>query len=155
MLNPDFRASLEDLQSRDKQCQDRAFGSFAEATEKRVDWSYEVWDDLVRLLSNGDNRQRSIASQVLCNLAKSDPEERILHDLGALIAVTRDERFVTARHALQSLWKVAIVGELQRRAVVDGVVQRFHECAAEKNCTLIRFDILTVLRRIYDVVGDV
>jgi hypothetical protein len=33
-------------------------------------------------------------------------------------------------------------------------VQRFRECATEKNCTLIRYDILQVLRRIYDAVGD-
>jgi hypothetical protein len=37
---------------------------------------------------------------------------------------------------------------------VDGLAQRFKECASEKNCTLIRYDIQCVLKRIHDVTGD-
>jgi len=40
----------------------------------------------------------------MSSLAKSDPK-RMLKELDTLFAVTRDERFVTARHSLQSLWK--------------------------------------------------
>lgn len=105
-------------------------------------------------LKDGDNRQRSIASQVLANLAKSDPQQRMLKDVAALLKTTKDERFVTARHCLQSLWKVGIVGEGQRKTLLKGLSVRFDECAAEKNCTLIRYDILVVLRRIYDGAGD-
>ena len=77
-----------------------------------------------------------------------------MKDVGALLTVTKDERFVTARHCLQSLWKVGAAGVRQREAVVKGLVLRFQECAAEKNCTLIRYDILTALRRVHDVSGD-
>ena len=38
----------------------------------------------------------------------------------------------------------------QREAVVKGLVRRFQECRVEKNGTLIRYDILAVLRRVYD-----
>jgi hypothetical protein len=145
---------MEDLRSSDKDRQNRGFQALSDATQGRVDWAYDVWDDLVRLTVEGDNRQRSIASQILCNLAASDPDERIVRDLAALLTVTKDERFVTARHCLQSLWKAGVAGERQRRAVTDGLVQRFRECGTEKNCTLIRSDILQVLRRIYDAVGD-
>jgi hypothetical protein len=31
---------------------------------------------------------------------------------------------------------------------------RFKECAAEKNCTLIRYDIVESLRKIYDETSD-
>ncbi|HEX5433213.1 MAG TPA: hypothetical protein VFY05_03160, partial [Candidatus Angelobacter sp.] len=87
-------------------------------------------------------------------LAKSDPKNRMRKDLAAILAVTKDERFVTARHCLQSLWKVGVAGESQRKALVAGLVVRFRECASEKNCTLIRYDILECLRRIYNVVAD-
>ena len=87
-----------------------------------MDWAYEVWGDLLRTLVGGDNRQRSIAAQVLSNLAKSDPKERMLRDLTALLKVTKDERFVTARHCLQSLWKVGIAGDPQRKAPLRGRV---------------------------------
>ena len=61
---------------------------------------------------------------------------------------------MTARHCLQSLWKVGVVGEPQRNALLKGLVLRFEECASEKNCTLIRYDILVVLRRVYDLISD-
>src|SRR4051794_39324956 len=150
----EWRTSMNDLKSTDKKSQDRAFTSLTEMTNAPVDWAYEVWDDLLRLVAVGDNRQRSIAGQVLCNLAKSDPKERMVKDAAALLALTKDERFVTARHCLLSLWMVAIVGARQRKAVVDGLVRRFKECAAEKNGTLIRYDIQCTLRRVYDAEPD-
>jgi hypothetical protein len=149
-----YRGLLDDLRSSGKERQNRAYTELIAATDVPVAWAYEAWDDLVRLLAEGDNRQRSIASQVLANLAKSDPEGRILRDLPALLRVTKDERFVTARHCLQALWKVGVAGEMQRRALAESLAARFEECAAEKNGTLIRYDILVVLRRVYDAVGE-
>ena len=97
---------------------------------------------------------RAITSQILANLAKSDPEKRILRDFDTLLAVTRDNRFVTARHCMQSIWKVGVAGEEQQKRLVDGLEQRFEECITEKNCTLIRFDIMQGLRNLYDEVTD-
>jgi hypothetical protein len=91
---------------------------------------------------------------VLCNLAKSDPQERMLKDFTRLLAVTKDERFVTARHCMQSLWKVGAAGTEQRKMLVEGLAHRFRECNIEKNCTLIRFDIIQSLRNVYDETGD-
>jgi hypothetical protein len=123
-------------------------------TDNRVDWAYEVWDEFVEGLRDQDNHQRAIAAQVLSNLAKSDPKNRILKDFDALLAVTRDERFVTARHCLQSLWKVGAAGKKQQKLVVDRLADRFADCAAEKNRTLIRYDIVQGLRNLYDEVKD-
>ncbi len=104
------RTNLDTLRSEDKELQNKAFCSVLEATDKPVDWAYDVWDEMVATLSHKDNHQRAIAAQVLCNLAKSDPENRMLRDFDALLAVTKDERFVTARHCLQSIWKVGAAG---------------------------------------------
>jgi hypothetical protein len=149
-----YNKLLEDLRSSVPDRQNYAFQSLLKATDSPVGWAYEVWEDLLRTLVDGDNRQRSIAAQVLSNLAKSDTKERMLKDLAALLKVTKDERFVTARHCLQSLWKVGVAGEPQRKALLSGLEARFKECKAEKNCTLIRYDILVVLRRIFDLVKD-
>ena len=145
---------LLDLHSGDGDRQNAAYHGLLAATEQSVDWAYEVWDDLVRSLSDKDNHVRAIAAQVLSNLAKSDPDNRMRQDFPKLLNVTRDERFVTARHALQSLWKVGAAGEAQRRMLVDGLTQRFQECSTEKNCTLIRYDIAQGLRTLYDAVDD-
>ncbi len=146
--------ALESLRTADHRQQDAAFQFLMTATKQQVDWKYDVWDSLMALLKAGDNRQRAIAAQVLCNLAKSDPKHRIRKDLVALIYTTRDERFVTARHTMQSLWKVGVIGPIERSLLVDGLSARFKECSAEKNGTLIRYDILACLRRVYDETRD-
>lgn len=125
-----------------------------EETDQPVVWAYEAWDEIVKALAHKNNRVRSIAAQLLSNLAQSDPDKRILADFEALLDVTRDERFVTARHCLQSIWKVGLAGEEQKELVISGLEKRFHECASEKNTTLIRFDILQDLRHLYDQTGD-
>jgi hypothetical protein len=75
-------------------------------------------------------------------------------DFAALLAVTKDERFVTARHCMQALWKVGVAGKKQQKLVVDGLAGRFAEWIAEKNCTLIRYDILQSFSNVYDAVKD-
>ena len=154
IMNKITQANFENLWIEDRGLQNTAFSYILQVTDKPVDWSYEVWDDVLKNLKHSDNHNRAIAAQVLCNLAKSDPKERILKDLPALLEVTKDERFVTARHCMQALWKVGIVGKKQQQALVNGLAGRFKECITEKNCTLIRYDILQSLRNIYDVVKD-
>lgn len=153
-MDSTVRANLDAVRSGDRDAENAAYSFLMEATAGSVGWAYEAWDEVVAMLRHRSNRVRAIASQVLCNLAGSDPEERILRDLDALLEVTRDERFVTARHCLQSLWKVGAAGERQRQALTQGLERRFHECVSEKNCTLIRYDIIQVLRKVYDAAPD-
>jgi len=153
-MNAVTRTALDNLHGEDKGLQNNAFLHLIEETAQPVDWAYDVWDEMVATLRHKDNRQRAIAAQVLCNLAKSDPKKRMLKDFDALLAVTKDERFVTARHCMQALWKVGLAGTDQRKNLVDGLAKRFKECATEKNCTLIRYDIIQGLRRLYDEVKD-
>lgn len=153
-MHPTIQSHLDNLRSEDKDLQNQAFFAIIAATDQPVDWAYAVWDGLVTDLSHKDNHRRAIASQVLCNLAKSDPEGRILHDFDALLAVTKDARFVTARHCLQAIWKVGLAGKAHQQMLVDGLTRRFEECVTEKNSTLIRYDILQGFRHLYDQVGD-
>jgi hypothetical protein len=55
---------------------------------------------------------------------------------------------------MQSIWKVGATGKEQQKLLVDGLERRFEECIAEKNCTLIRYDIIQGLRNLYDEVQD-
>ena len=148
------RAHLDNLHSRDGDLRYKALLHVLKVTDKPVDWAYDVWDGLVEDLRHADNHQRAIAGQVLSNLAKSDRQNRMLEDFDALLAVTKDERFVTARHTLQSIWKVGAAGKKQQKLVVDGLAGRFRDCVAEKNCTMIRYDIIQGLRKLYEEVKD-
>ncbi len=148
------RTHLKNLQSEDRDLQNKAFFFILHATDKPVGWAYEVWDVMLAGLTHKDNHVRAIAAQVLCNLAKSDPKNRMLKDFNALLAVTKDEGFVTARHCMQALWKVGVAGEKQKKILVQGLAGRFKECIKEKNCTLIRYDIQQSLRNVYDKDND-
>src|SRR6266545_7097569 len=127
------RKHLANLRSDERGLQNQAFFYILKTTEKPVDWAYEVWDELVAGLRHKDNHVRAISGQVLCNLAKSDPENRMQKDFPALMAVTKDERFVTARHCLQSIWKVGASGKKMQKTVVEAFADRFDDCASEKN----------------------
>jgi len=102
-MHKSIRSSIDDLRSEDRELQNKAFFHILKLTEKPVEWTYEVWDKMLEGLSHKDNHVRAISAQVLCNLAKSDPNGRMLKDFDKLLAVTKDERFVTARHCMQSL----------------------------------------------------
>lgn len=149
-MNPAIQIHLQNIHTLDKTVQGEAYLYLLQATSQPVDWAYDAWDELVCDLRSPDNRLRSIAAQLLCNLAKSDPKNRILRDFDALLHVTRDERFVTARHALQSLWKIGVVGPKHRKKLLEGLAIRFSECAMEKNCTLIRYDIIVAHKALHD-----
>ncbi len=154
-MDDSLRCLFDSLHTRNVPWRYAAYLSLMDATQSAVDWAYEAWDDLVALLSEGDNHQRAMAAQLLANLAAfSDPDKRVLRDGVALLAVTRDRRFVTARHSLLALWKVGLAGDEQRRWVVQALAARFHESAGEKNGTLIRSDIIEDLALLYRAQPD-
>ncbi|MFD1039708.1 hypothetical protein ACFQ3N_15075 [Virgibacillus byunsanensis] len=148
------KSYFEDLQSQDKDIRYEAFIYILKSTEEKVEWTYEVWDKLIDDLTDANNHRRAIAAQLLSNLSISDPEKRILKDFPALMEVTKDKRFVTARHSLQSIWKVGLAGEEQKEMVVSGLKERYKNCINEKNYTLIRYDIIKSLKKLDDHVQD-
>ncbi|MBD3919619.1 hypothetical protein H8B09_12715 [Paenibacillus sp. PR3] len=149
-----IRLYLEHLQSSDKNIRNEGYIGLLAAAEETVNWAYECWDALVSDLTHSDNHRRTIAVQLLSKLAKSDPEMRIMDDFSRLLAVTRDEKFVTARHSLQSLWQIGLAGPEQREMLIEGLAARYEDCIHEKNYPLIRFDIIHSMRRLYDLVPE-
>ncbi len=141
-MDKTIQTNVKNIRSEDKDLQNKAYFYILEKTDKPVDWAYEVWDEMLEGLSHKDNHVRAISAQVLINLAKSDPNNRMLKDFDILLEVTKDDPFVTARHCLQSLWKVGAAGKKQQKVYMDGLERRFKECITEKNGTLIRYDIL-------------
>jgi hypothetical protein len=153
-MDQKIKEAFENLQAKDKQKQYETYQYILERTDEKVDWAYEVWDELVDGLTDKSNHQRSRAAQFLANLAKSDPENRIIDDFSKLWKVTYDEKFVTARHSLQSIWKVGLAGGEQKELVMQHMVGRFKVALEEKNGTLIRSDIIQNMKNLYDEVED-
>lgn len=153
-MDTSLQTHLDNLHSMDRLIQRAAFFAVIETTNQPVDWAYQVWDGFVADLQHKDMHVRAIAAQVLANLAKSDPDSRILRDFASLMLMLKDKSFVAARHSLQSFWKIGVVGQTQQKHLTDTLTQRYHDCESEKNATLIRYDILECFQHIYQVTGD-
>jgi hypothetical protein len=148
------REHFNNLHSKDASFRYLSFQYIMQVASEPVNWAYEVWDELLALIRNGDNHQRTIAVQVLSTLAASDPDQRMSRDLDQVLAVIKDKQFVTARHSLQSLWKVGIVNEGLKNTIIEKLSRRFLQCGTEKNGTLVRYDIMQVFRKIYAQLPD-
>lgn len=153
-MNARIRALFAARESSDRDAAYQAFVDLMALTEKPVRWSYEVWDQMVSDLSHKDGHKRAFAAQMLARLALSDPESRMRRDFAALAGVMRDEKTVTARHALQSLWRVGRAGEDQLALVLDALTKRYRECSSEKNGSLVRTDVIESLGHLFRAVGD-
>jgi hypothetical protein len=66
--------TLNDLRSSDKDRQNRAFQSLLQATQPPVERAYEVWNELLGMLTDGDNRQRSIAHRSSATWQRATPK---------------------------------------------------------------------------------
>jgi hypothetical protein len=149
-MDKTIRSKMDAIFTGDGEAQFEAYDYLMKESEKPVDWAYAVWDELVSGLTHKDNHVRAICGQLLGNLGKHDPEGRMFKDFAKLLDVTKDERFVTARHTLQNLWKVGLGGKKALGLVMNGLEKRYMECIHEKNGKLIRYDILVALRNIYN-----
>jgi len=137
-----IRKHIESLGSTDDKVRLMALQSLLKATESKVDWIYDVWDHLLEKLGHENSYQRSIGILLICNLAKSDTDDRLAASLDRLLAHTRDEKFITSRQCLQNVWKAAATNDANRRKVLKHLERRFAECADEKHGNLLRGDIL-------------
>ena len=141
-MDRNVRKHIDDLSSTDDKIRLNALQALLKETETPVDWVYEVWDLLLEKLENENSYQRSIGIMLLCNLAKSDSENRLKSCLDRLLAHTKDEKFITSRQCIQNIWKVAAANKSNRVKVLSHLETRFLECEPEKHYNLLRQDIV-------------
>jgi hypothetical protein len=142
MMESNIKECFSNLDSTDDKVRLNALQTILKATDGKVDWVYDVWELLLKKLKDENSYQRSIAIMVLCNLARSDREGRLDGSLDLLLAHTRDEKFITTRQCIQSIWKLAMTNLHNRALVLDHLDLRFKDCVGEKHYNLIRQDII-------------
>jgi hypothetical protein len=106
------------------------------------------------MLIHKSNHIRSIGGQLYSHFASSDPEGRIWSLWDRWKAVAIDKMFVTARHTIQASPRFALAGAKHRTKILEYYAERFRSCVAEKNTTLIRYDLQVCLREVYDQQPD-
>ncbi len=144
-MNARVRELFAARDSSDREAAYQAFNELMALADEPVSWGYEVWDRMVGDLSHKDGSKRSFAAQMLARLAVSDLAGRMLDDFAKVAAVMKDEKTVTARHALQSVWRIGLASPQYMALVLDALDARFRECRHEKNGALVRTDVITAL----------
>jgi len=127
----------------------KALNQLLKITENKVEWFEEKYDELVEKLNNENSYQRSIGIMLLCNLAKSDKNDKILSILPEIISHTRDEKFITARQCIQNIWKIAITNPQSGMEIMNHLKEQYMSCKNDKHYNLIRQDIIQSLYTIY------
>jgi hypothetical protein len=153
-MNKNIQKHIEELSSTDDKIRMDALQATLKLTESKVDWVYEVWDLLLEKLDHENSYQRSIGIMLLCNLAKSDVENRLADSLNRLLVHTKDDKFITSRQCFQNIWKVAVANKSNREKVLKHLEKRFVECADEKHSNLLRGDIIQSMLAVYQVDKD-
>lgn len=153
-MNRNIRRRIEELGSTDDKIRMNALQATLKFSESKVDWVYEVWDLLLGKLDHQNSYQRSIGVMLLCNLAKSDAENRLADSLDHLLVHTKDEKFITSRQCIRNIWKVAAANKSNREKVLKHLEKRFVECADEKHSNLLRQDIIQTMLAVYQADKD-
>jgi len=153
-MNRNIQKHFGELSSTDDKIRMDALQATLKLTESQVDWVYEVWDLLLEKLDHENSYQRSIAVKLLCNLAKSDFENRVAASLDRLLAHTKDDKFITSRQCLQSIWKIAAANKSNREKVLKHLEKRFVECIVEKHYNLLRQDIIQSMMALHKAEKD-
>ena len=153
-MNKTLKKRIEDLGSTDDKLRLDALQTLLKMTEIKVDWIYDVWDHLLEKLDHENSYQRSIGILLLCNLAKSDTEDRLKSALDRLLIHTRDEKFITSRQCIQNIWKAAATNKANREKVLKHLEKRFVECADEKHYNLLRQDIIQSMVSLKNFEGE-
>ncbi len=148
------KALFADRESPDREVAYQALESLWELTEEPVDWAYEVWDQLLSDLTHREGSTRAFSAQLLTRLAISDPEGRMLSDFPKVAAVMEDEKPVTARHTLQSLWHVGLAGLKQRVLVLEALETRFRTSGGTRRGSVVRRDVMTGLGQLFQATND-
>jgi len=132
-----------------------AFKELCQLTEGKADWIYDKFYGLAEKLTSENSYQRSIGFILLANLSKSDSEKRNLKITERLLSILDDEKFITARLAIQNAWKFAVSISEMEKNVLTALKTAYYESrhlAAHPN--LIRGDVILSLRNIYNFYKD-
>ena len=154
MISNKIKEYFRNIESKDDTIRLNSLNMILKETEKKVDRIYEVWDTLIEKMDNENSYQRSIGILILCNLAKSDRDNRFNDIIGQILDHTADDKFITSRQCIQHCWKIAIVNDKVKQKIVEHLEELYIHCMNRKHYNLLRQDIIKSLFELYKQCSD-
>lgn len=122
--------------------QNSLYHDLMQLTEEKVAESQQLWKQATEYAQHKNNHLRSIGGQLICRLVVYNDESNTFFEHEAILkAVTHDEKFVTTRHTIRSLWYISLGSDAHFKWYIEYLKCRLIESFSEKNGTMIRTDL--------------
>ncbi|MBS4537298.1 hypothetical protein GOQ27_02430 [Clostridium sp. D2Q-11] len=148
-MNENIVKMFKEINKKDNNIRLNALNQLLKITDSPVDWFDDIYHELVEKLKSNNSYQRSISILLLCNLAKSDKNNKITDLIAEILTHTSDKKFITSRQCIQNIWKIAIIDESYKNQIVKHLKKQYLNCKEAKHYNLIREDIIETFNNIY------
>jgi hypothetical protein len=102
LSDPDIRFLVETLAEKDDVLRYKAF-LLLQASSQKLPIIYQYWDILVKKLDNENSYQRSVGLMLVAENVRWDKEGKFAKTIDKYLSCCSDEKFITARQAIQGL----------------------------------------------------
>ncbi len=143
----DIRFLVQTLSEKDDAVRYNAF-LLLRSSSREFPLVYEYWKDLEMKLENSNSFQRSLGVMLLAENVQWDKENKFGKTIGEYLRCCNDEKFITARQAIQGLEAIVKATDKFNDKIKQGLADLQLSQYKENQRKLINKDISSVLKRI-------
>jgi hypothetical protein len=147
LTSNDIKFLVETLSEKDDKIRYNAF-LLLQAHSREQPSVYQYWDVLEGKLASENSYQRSLGVMLLSENVRWDKENKFGGVLGKYLACCSDEKFITARQAIQALATVVKSTDRYNDAIVEGLSNLQLSKYKENQLNLLKKDAANVLKAI-------
>jgi len=98
----EIRFLVQSLSEKDDDARYHAF-LLLQSSSREFPFVYEYWSDLEKKLESSNSYQRSLGLMLIAENVRWDRDSRFSRTIGKYLSCCNDEKFITARQAIQGL----------------------------------------------------
>lgn len=141
----DLAFLVETLKEKDDKLRYSAF-LLLQAHSKKHPAVYAYWAELEKKLDSDNSYQRSVGLMLLAENVRWDSEGKFGGAIGKYLACCQDEKFITARQAIQGLQTITEATSKYNPQIADGLGKLDLSVYKENQQSLLKKDITNVLK---------
>ena len=147
LTNVDVDFLIPFLTEKDDKIRYNAF-LLLQAVSKESSLVYNYWNELEEKLASDNSYQRSIGVMLLAENVRWDKQDRFSKALSKYLPCCNDEKFITARQAIQGLQTIVKTTDKHNQEIKQGLAKLKLSQYKENQQSLLNRDITNVLKEI-------
>jgi hypothetical protein len=145
----DIRFLIQTLNEKDDIVRYNAF-LLLQSNSREFPFVYEHWSDLEKKLEKSNSQQRSLGVMLIAENVKWDKEGRFSKTISKYLSCCNDEKFITARQAIQGLETIVKATDKFNDKIKKSLTDLRLSQYKENQQRLINKDISNILKKIND-----